>query len=266
MNLWDLLLVQPLLNALLLFYHILFSNLGLAIIGLTIVIKAALLPVIIPSMRSMQKMKDLAPEIAKLKKRHEGDKTKLMQAQADLYKSRGVNPAAGCLPQIVQLVVLIALFQVFIRVLPTGGIEAVNKLAYTDFLKITSQLNTHFLNLDLSKPDIVSFQGIPIPLPGVFLLTSALLQLLGSKMMMPEVKEEEKIAQKTPSQADDMAVAMQKQSLYLFPLLTLIAGINFASGLVLYWTASSLAQAVQQYYISGWGGLSPWLRKVNLIK
>lgn len=267
MNLWETVLIQPLVNALLLFYQFSFHNLGIAIILLTVAIKLVLVPLVLPSMRSMQKMKDIAPEIEKLKKRHKDDKTKLMQAQADLYKAHNINPAAGCLPQIVQLVVLIALYRVFINVLPTNAnaVDAVNHYAYSSF-KITEALNTNFLYLNLIKPDVFHLQGISFPLPGPFLLVAAALQFFGAKMMMPFVEKEKKVAEKTPGAGDDMAVAMQQQSLYMFPLLTIVAGLNFASGLVLYWTASSLAQSVQQYFISGWGGLTPWLKKANLLK
>jgi YidC/Oxa1 family membrane protein insertase len=266
MNLWETILIQPLVNALLLCYQISFNNLGIAIILITVAIKLVLVPIVVPSMRSMQKMKDLAPELEKLKKRHKDDKTKLMQAQADLYKAHNINPAAGCLPQIVQLIILIALFRVFVNVLPadSNSVEAVNHYAYSS-LKITEPLNTNFLYLNLVKPDVFPVEGFPFPLPGPFLLIAAVLQFLGAKMMMPFVEEEKKVAEKTPQAADDIAVAMQKQSLYMFPLLTIVAGVSFASGLVLYWTASSLAQAVQQYFISGWGGLTPWMKKAKLI-
>lgn len=265
MSIWEIIFLQPLVNALLFLYNIFFQNLGLAIIALTVAIKLILVPITLPSMRSMQKMKDLAPELEKIKKRHKDDKTKLMQAQADLYKQHGINPAAGCLPQIVQLVSLIALFQVFMRVVPAGdAIDQINRLAY-DSLKVTQHLNTHFLSLDLTKPDVIHIQGLPFPLPGPFLFVAAALQFLSSKMMMPEAKKAEKAADKTPGQTDDFATAMQSQMLYMFPVLTLFIGVSFASGLVLYWTALSLVQSVQQYFTSGWGGLGPWLRKVNLI-
>jgi YidC/Oxa1 family membrane protein insertase len=266
MNIWDLLLIHPLVNALLFFYHLCFNNLGIAIVVLTVAIKLIMVPLIVPSMKSMQKMRDLAPELEKLKKRHKDDKTKLMQAQADLYKAHNINPAAGCLPQIVQLVVLIALFQVFSKVIPTGNdIQIINNIAYSDFFKLSDPLNTHFLALDLTKPDVFHIPSFPLPIPGVFLLISAALQFLSSKMMMPFVEKEKKVAEKTAGSSDDFAVAMQQQSLYMFPLLTIIAGVSFASGLVLYWTASSLAQAVQQYFISGWGGLTPWMKKAKLL-
>lgn len=267
MEIFNLILLQPLINALLLFYHLLFNNLGLAIIALTVCIRAVLTPITLPSMRSMQVMRDLAPEISKLKKKYKDDKKRLMQAQSDLYKSKGVNPAAGCLPQIVQLVVLIALFQVFTHVLPQSGdiVEGVNKYAY-EALRIDQPLNTRFLYLDLTKPDVFHLPNLPFPAPGPFLLLAALLQLVSSKMMAPAVKKAEQVAAKTKGEMDDIMASTQQQMLYLFPLMTIFVGLTFASGLVLYWSALSLGQVLQQYFVSGWGGLTPWLFKLNLVK
>lgn len=264
MSILEIIFLQPLVNALLFFSGLLFNNLGLAIIALTVATKLLLMPITLPSMRSMQKMKELAPEIEKIKKRHKDDKVKLMQAQADLYKQNGINPAAGCFPQIIQLVLLITLFQVFMNVIPAGdAIDKINKYAYEPF-KLLAPLNAQFLSLDLTQPDVIK-TSLPFPLPGPFLIISAILQFLSSKMMMSEVKNAEKQAKKTPGQADDFATAMQSQMLYMFPVLTLVIGLSFSSGFVLYWTALSLAQSVQQYFASGWGGLTPWLKKTNLL-
>lgn len=264
MNIWQTIFVTPLVNGLLLFYH-LTGNLGLAIIVLTVVIKLAMLPVTLPSMKAMQRMKDLAPEIEKLKRRHKNDRTKLMQAQADLYKRHGVNPASGCLPQVVQLVILFALVGVFGMFAQGNPTESLNKFAYPS-LHLNEQANTSFLYLDITRPDILHISGLPLPLPGPLLVVSAAVQFLSALMMMPVVNKAEKVAQKTKEGSDDMMVAFQKQSLYLFPVVTLFVGVSFASGLVLYWTALSLSQAIQQYYASGWGGLSPWLQRLNLVK
>ncbi|MBI2007102.1 MAG: YidC/Oxa1 family membrane protein insertase [Candidatus Blackburnbacteria bacterium] len=267
MEIWQTFFVQPLLNGLLLFYHLFFNNLGLAIIALTVAIRLVLTPLVLPSMRAMQKMKDYAPELAKLKEKHKGDKTKLMQAQADFYKSKGINPASGCLPQIAQLVVLIALFQVFSQTLYSNGdmVERVNRLAYPA-LTVKNQPSTGFLLLDLTKPDTFRLPGLPIPLPGLFLVAAALIQLLSSKMMTPAVKKEAAVAKKTPGEMDDIMAATQQQMLYLFPALTIFIGFSFPSGLVLYWLVFSFFQAVQQYMVSGWGGLAPWLRAAGLLK
>ena len=85
------------------------------------------------------------------------------------------------------------------------------------------------------------------------------------KVIVESEKTEKKIAKKTEGTADDMAVAMQSSAIYTFPLMTLFIGIRFASGLALYWLLFSLYQMVQQYRSTGWGGLTPWLKKLNLI-
>lgn len=265
LELWNTLLVGPLVNILLILYHILFSNLGLAIIGLTALIKLVMLPLTLPSMRSMQQLKDLAPDLEKIKQKYKGDKTKLMQAQADFYKSHGVNPAAGCLPQLLQIVVLIALVSAFGVIASGNPTESLNKFAYQS-LKLTDELNHSFLYLDLTRPDKISVPGFPFELPGPFLFFAAVIQFMSAKMMMPEAKAGEKIAKKTPGQADDFMASFQKQSLYMFPVLTIFAGYSFASGLVLYWAVLSLSQTIQQYFVSGWGGLAPWMKRLNLVK
>lgn len=264
MNIWELLFIGPLVNGLLVFYHLL-GNLGFAIIALTGAMKLVMLPLTTPSMKAMQRMKELAPELEKLKKKHEGDKAKLMQAQADLYKLHGVNPASGCLPQLAQLVILFALVGVFGMLSQGNPTEQINKFAYGP-LRLAEQINTYFLYLDLAKPDVIRVSGLPFPLPGPLLIISAITQFASALIMMPAVRKVEKQAAKTKGQMDDFAASFQKQSLYMFPALTLFFGITFASGLVLYWTTLSALQAVQQYHVSGWGGLAPWLARLNLVK
>lgn len=268
-QLWNLLLYQPLVNALIFFYEILFRNFGLAIVVLTLAIRALLIPLTLPSMRTAQKMKELAPELAKLKKKYADDKKKLAQAQMELYRQHGANPAAGCLPQIIQLIVLIALYQAFIGVLqPNGDIVAkLNQVLYPS-LKLAEGtiINTQFWYLNLAKPDVFRLTGLAFPLPGLFLILAALSQFISSKMMMPEVAKLQKKAEKTETKTDDMVTSMQSQMLYLFPLMTIFIGFTFPSGLILYWFIFSLSTVVQQYYISGWGGLKPWINKLKLLK
>ena len=121
MNIWDAVLIQPLLNGILLFYK-LTGNLGIAIIVFTVFIRLILAPLTIPGMKQAQKMKEVAPNLEKLKLKYKGDKQGLAKAQMELYRQNNINPAAGCLPQILQLIILFALFQVFIRVL-SGSVE-----------------------------------------------------------------------------------------------------------------------------------------------
>ncbi|KPJ71029.1 hypothetical protein AMJ51_00250 [Microgenomates bacterium DG_75] len=266
-QLWHLVLYQPLVNALIFLYQLLFHNFGLALIVLTVAIRLLLLPLTRSSMKATARMRELAPELEKLKKKYGKDKQAYAKAQMELYKQHGANPAAGCVPQIIQLIVLIALYQAFIQVLRTDGdvIQKLNEVLYPQLqLPAETVINTQFFYLDLGKPDIFHLPGIPLPLPGFFLLAAALVQLISSKMMMPALTAAQKEAAKTPGRADDMATSMQSQMTYLFPLMTLLIGYSFPSGLILYWFTFSLIMAIQQYFIGGWGGLEPWLKKLKI--
>jgi len=266
-ELWNLLLYQPFVNALIFLYQLLFHNIGLAVIVLTVAIRLALYPLTRSSLKASTKMRELAPELEKLKKKHGKDKQAYAKAQMDLYKQHGANPAAGCLPQVVQIVVLIALYQAFIQVLRTDGevIQKLNTILYPQLrLSAETVINTQFLYLDLGKPDVFSLPGLPLPLPGFFLIAAALAQLISSKMMMPAMAKSQKEAAKTPGMADDLATSMQSQMTYLFPLMTILIGYSFPSGLILYWFIFSVLMVIQQYFLGGWGGLEPWLRKLKL--
>ena len=122
-NLWNTLLYNPLLQALLFLYHALFNNFGLAVLALTVIIRAILVPVTIPALKSAKKMADLKPHLDALKEKHGSDKQRLQAEQLRLYRENGVNPAAGCLPYLVQFLVLIALYQVFMFFIQTTGIS-----------------------------------------------------------------------------------------------------------------------------------------------
>ena len=254
---WQTFLVTPILNLLIFFYQILFQNLGLAILVMTLVLRAVLIPLTLPTLKAAQKQKDLAPELKKLKEKYKDNKEKLAKAQMELYRQHGINPAAGCLPQIMQLVVLIALYQVFIQVLSndTQAVLKLNEILYFDFLKLDPgrMINASFGPWNLAQSD--PFFVLPI-LAGVA-------QLLLAKIMRPAVVEGEKQAKKTPDKSDDLMYTMQEQMLYMMPLMTIFIGWRLPSGLVLYWLATTVFSLAQQYFVSGLGGLEPWLRKIK---
>ncbi len=249
-NIWQLLLYQPILNSLIFLYKVLFSNLGLAIIVLTLIVRFALSPIMNRQLKSTKKMQELAPELEKIKAKFKGDKQKLMQAQMELYKKNGVNPASGCLPQIVQLIILISLYQAFNLVIKPDGLEVIKKINESLYpfnqLSTSSALNLNFLYLNLSRPDKIP--GLSIP--GFFVIMATVFQFLSSKLMMPAAKREEKVALKTEEKTDDMASAMQKQMLYMFPLMTLVFGFTMPSGVMLYWFIFSLFSFIQQLAVN----------------
>jgi YidC/Oxa1 family membrane protein insertase len=211
-------------------------------------------------MKTMKKQRDLKPEIDKLKKKYKKDQKALAKKQMELFKQHGINPASGCLTQIVMIIVLIALFSV-IRMFTLNGDVNLNDRIFLDSIKLTQDqvINTKFLYLDLSKPDNLYIMA----------LLSGALQFLVSKMMMPEEKEmkqAKKAAKATEPKMDDMAVMMQKQSMYMMPLMNVFIGITLPSGLMLYIITQTIFTIVLNYFTIGWGGLTPWLRKAGLLK
>jgi YidC/Oxa1 family membrane protein insertase len=242
---------------------------GLAIIGFSLFLRYITNPLTKPYMNSMKKIKEIEPLVAKLKKKYANDPKKLMQAQTELYRQKKINPGSGCLPYLLQIVILIALFNVFTQVLSQNGdtLTKLNQMLYAP-LKFSenSTLNTSFLYLDVRKPDIFKFANIPFPIPGPLLILAGLLQFFSAKMMAPVVRAEQKIAKKTMGEADDIAASMQSSMIYMFPVMTIIFGVNFPSGLALYWLLFSVFQIYQQYKTSGWGGLTPLIQKLGLLK
>ncbi len=250
-QIWNLILVTPLLNLLILFYKILGNNMGFAIIAVSLLVKLVSYPLTSSSLKTMQRQKDLMPELDKLKKRYGHDKKKLAEEQMELYKKAGINPASGCLTQIFPILVIIALFSVINNIFGVSApsIDTLNSKLYTEFLRFGSGsiINPHFLYLELSKPDRLFI--LPV--------LAAALQFLTSKMMMPAISKAEKLAKKADDATDDVMYNMQEQMLYMMPIIFLVVGITLPSGVVLNILVTTLFSLVQQYFISGWGGLSP---------
>lgn len=234
---------KPILT-LLLYFDQVTGNFGLAIILLTLTIRTILVPITLPGMKMSVKMRDLQPEINKLKEKYKNDKAGLQQAQVELFKTHQVNPAAGCLPLVAQFVILIVLYNVFVDLLSGKGTEVIS--------------TTQFLWLDLTKPD--PYYIMPI--------LAGLTQLILSLMILPasSTAAEKTLAVQTPTKKDDkkaddmsdMAAGLQKQMVFMMPLMTGIIALRFPSGLALYWIVSTLFSIGQQYFVSGWGALTEY--------
>lgn len=270
MNIFDTLIVNPLLNILLVNYKF-FSSLGVpyalgfAIIGLTVVIRILLYPLMSAQLRAAKKMQEVAPHLTKLKERYKNDAKGLQQETMKLYKEYGVNPAAGCLPILVQLPIIFGLYSVLNKIIHLGAntVSEVNRLAYFDPLKLQNTWDIYFFGIPLAQnpSQLLSQYGALILL--VPLLTGVF-QFIQSKMMLPSalLKKEEEIAKKTPTKQDDFATTFQKQSLYIFPVMIGFLSYTFPIGLSLYWNTFTVFGIIQQYKISGLGGLQDWTRKI----
>jgi YidC/Oxa1 family membrane protein insertase len=269
MNIFQLIITQPLANGLIIFYNLLGQNMGLAIIVFSFALRLVLSPLTRSYTESMKKMKDIAPAVEKLKSKYGDDKQGFVKAQTELYRQKGVNPVGGgCVLYIFQIVILIAFFRLFLDIFDSADIVAsFNNLLYEPLkLMGDSTINTKFLYLDVAKPDLINITGIPYGLPGPTIILAALAQGISAKMMSPYVKSQALEAKKTPQKSDDFASMMQSSAIYTFPLLTIVAGIRFPAGLALYWLSFSIYQLIQSYRSTGWGGLTPWLNRLGLLK
>ncbi len=264
--------VQPLANGLILFYRLLGENLGVAIIVFSFFLRIILNPLTKPYLDSMKKIKEVAPQLEKIKNKFKDDKIKMAQAQAELYRQHKINPGAGCLPYLLQIIIFIAFFRVFSLTLYGDGAGDItakfNSLLYPP-LKFSQEevINTKFLYLDVSKPDVLHFSFLPFPFPGPFVILAAFIQFLNSKISLPVTEAYKKSAKKTKEKTDDMQAAIQQSMVYTIPFMTLFFGISFPSGLVLYWLLFSLMQLIQQYQLySGKNLFIPLFSKIGLVK
>lgn len=239
--------------------------LGLSIIVLTVIIRMIIWPLMTAQMKSVKQMADLRPRLDELKKKHGKDKTALALAQQQLYKEAGVNPAAGCLPILVQFPILIALYQVIMAMfVGQNGLDRINQALYLDSWHLNQATDPFFLGINISsKPGDFMTAGwvlllIPV-LTGVF-------QFLQSKMMAPRpiviVANDSKKEVAEKQSTDEAIVQVQSQMMYILPVMIAYFSYTLPSGLALYWNALTIVSMVQQYRISGWGGLEPWVRKI----
>lgn len=249
---------QALFLGLVVAYKIL-ADIGLAIIVLTLAIRLLLVPVFRRQIVSQRRMQLLQPELKAIQVKYRGDRAKASEEQMRLYRERGVNPAAGCLPTLLTLVLLIPIYSVFAQGLTAPDISSMLRVFGLQVIDVpcqTPQVATdpcingtvHWLGgLDASKPEIfinfgINLFGFPL---GISLLAvaAAVLQLIQTRMMMP-------------STTDPQAQAQQRIFLIL-PLISVLYGTILPAGLFIYWIVTTIFSIVQQYLIAGWGSLFP---------
>lgn len=231
--------------------------LGFAVIALTIVIRLILYPLMAAQLKSAKKMQKLKPHLDALSTKHKDNKKALQQAQLDLYKQHGVNPAAGCLPILIQMPVLIALYNVFYQVLQNGNVTKlvadINHVVYFPAMKITT-LDLSFFGMSLGiKPSQWQHYGwwlLSVP------LITALLQYWQSKLMLPAatVNSQQltvnKSDEKKKESTEDTAMEMQKQMAMITPIMFGMFAYQFPLGLALYWNVFGLFGIMQQLAIN----------------
>jgi YidC/Oxa1 family membrane protein insertase len=231
-NIFHAVFYEPVYNVLMLVYHTV-GVFALAVIIVTLLLRACLIPLTRKQLKSSREMQVLQPKLKELQQQYRGDPQRLMEEQRRLYKEHGVSPLSGCLPLLVQMPVLYALYFSFYTVLP-GVVHKINQDIYPFLPHIHAAPNLHFLWMNLGQPD-------PIHLLPILAGALTFMQL---RMAMPVRKQQAGQTQDPTTQATSM---MQ----WIMPFMTIFIGWRFYSGLALYWTISTGFSVAQQYFING---------------
>ena len=262
------LLFVPIINLLVVLYHAfnyihLPYSLGFAIIALTILIRLVLYPLTNSQLKASKKMQELTPHLNKLKEKHKNDAKTLQAETMKLYKEFGVNPAAGCLPVLIQLPLIWALYQALQLIVKPGAaiLAQINHMLYSNSLRLTSPWDTNFFGLPLAQ-NPSHLMSTVVPLILLIPVATGLFQFIQTKMMLnPQVKNKTD-GKKDEKKKEDFATAFQSQSLYIFPVMIAFFSYGFPIGLSLYWNTFTIFGIIQQYRISGLGGLKEWTDKI----
>ncbi len=251
MNIWDTFIITPFVNVLLLIYNYI-GNFGIAIILFTILIRLITHPLMVKQIKSAQAMQNLTNDkrYKAMQEKYKGQKEKLAQAQMELYKEMGVSPFASCLPTLIQLPLIIGLYQSLTRAMASTPAEMLYLIQhiYKGLLNISTliPLDSHFLWMNLAQPERLFIAGIPwgIPVMAIIVVITSYMQ---TKLTMPPAD---------PSSQNAMMTNMM--NIYM-PLLMGYLAYTLSAGLSLYFLISNLI-GILQYAMLGkvnWKNLLP---------
>jgi YidC/Oxa1 family membrane protein insertase len=258
---WDQFILNPFTNVLLGIYNFLghgTNTFGLAIILFTILIRAVTWPLTGQQLKGAKAMQDLQndKEWQDIQKKYAKDREKLAQEQMRIYKDRGINPFASCLPTLIQFPIIIGLYQSIIRALAASPLSLL-QLARSVYpflnIAVLIPLNSKFLWMDLGRPEGIPFPAgftlsfLPYGFPTLAIIV-ALTTYLQTKLTMPP-----------STNPNDQTAAMNGMMSIYMPLFLGWLVLNYASGLAVYFVTSNVLGIVQ-YAMMGrvnWRNLLP---------
>jgi YidC/Oxa1 family membrane protein insertase len=250
-DIFNAIIVTPFVNVLLFIYDIIGNNFGIAIILFTILIRLITWPLQAQQIKGAKAMTDLQKDkrYIDMQAKYKGDKEKLAQAQMELYKEMKINPFASCLPTVIQLPVIIGLYQALIMALASTNFDLL-KLTnhiYPNFLDLSQliPLNDQFLWMNLSQPERLYIPGLNIGIP-VLTIIVVITTYAQQKLMTP------------PSMGgNDQSAQMTKTMNLYMPLLMGWISFTLAAGLAIYFVVSNLI-GIFQYAMMGQLDLKNW--------
>ncbi len=217
------------------------QNYGVALIIFTIIMKILLLPLSIKQHRSMAAMQAIQPQMAELQRKYQHDKEKLSRETMELYQKNKVSPFGGCLPMILQLLILLVMVNIVYR--PGTYIMDIEGLGRDLNTQITAAqnagMNFQFLWWNLAEKPVFSFN------PTLAILLSWVLPLLATGATYLSGVASQKMSGKTAQAAE--AQQMTKSMTTMMPLMTLVFTFTLPLSASLYWFVSSISQVLQQW-------------------
>ncbi len=238
-HLFNAIFLQPILNVLIWLYDVLPGhNIGLAIILLTILIKLILYPFTVAQIKQQRALQELQPKIDEIRSRLKDQKDEQARELMALYSREKVNPASSCLPLLIQLPVFLALYRALV-----SGLAAKNFALLYSFVPVPQSVNTMFLGfMDLSKPSYV------------LAIIAALVQYVQTKQILKPpaatiTSPPPEVAGSKGAKDESMATMMNKQMMYVMPVMTAVIGFSLPGGLTLYWFVMSLLTLLQQWWL-----------------
>ncbi len=234
LSLWNSAIYYPLYNGLIWLVDVLPGHsVGLAIIALTILVKLVIYPLTMKSIIAQRAMKELEPELKKIRDKYSDNKQKQAEQTMALYKERGVTPFSGCLPMLVQIPIIIGLYFVFF-----SGIKEIDPSILYSFVKVPLSLDMQFLMFDLAGKSIILalFAGI-----SQYFQTSI---SLGKPLPPKTATTTEK-----PSFQEDFARSMQIQMRYVLPIMVGFIAFTTSAAVALYWVTSNILSIGQELLV-----------------
>lgn len=232
-DIWNIVIIQPMINSLVLLYSVFFLNFGLAIIAFTLLVRAVLIPLTVRQSRQMKKMTELQPQLKAIQEKYAKDRQRISRETMQVYKSNGVNPI-GCLgPLFIQFPIWIGLFQAVIQTLPSTPERLVglssHLYSWLPGVNDVIPINNSFLWLDLAQPD---------PYPIMPVLVGISMWLMQATTSMPS--------------ADPRQAQTNRMMLWMMPIMFGFFTTTFPSGLALYWVVSNIVGMIIQGFVTGW--------------
>lgn len=237
---------------LVLFHHLWSPVLGenggwtwvLSIVSLTVVIRAALIPLFVRQIQSSRNMQTLQPKVRELQKKYGHDREALGRETMKLYRENNANPMASCLPLLLQMPIFITLFQV-INNAASG--RATGKFL-EDRPHLVDSLRESVLFADTFFEVRVSDKFLPFTgFTGVTIITVVMILAMSATMFYTQLQLTRK--NMPPSALEGPMAQQQKMMLYLFPVIFAVGGVNFPIGVLVYWLTSNLWTTAQQFVI-----------------